>query len=322
MKKALLLMTLGVFAAMPMSAQMEEDMTHYIANAGFDEDLTWNVDGSKKGEKVRETTLSERSIAYVTEDGSLYATVNPSTPKSRGDGRTFEATNGFVGQIKGWEWVTPRTNDGCEWVYFGTFPYDLAEQAIPIADDGAGYITVPERPEDFDGGTGYLYLRAGWNGTFSYKQEVRLPCAVYRLQYWTININPNTTGSATDLTKITCRRDVFQEEGGEALNSTEWTYHEFEFTPVDKFTMEFGIKVSNNNSNTTPWMVIDGIKLYKIGDADPAEVLRSDLYYYTDEVLASLPDSLIGAEGEYFYGLIMQAEDLQKEYTYDGPSTS
>ncbi|MBR4534001.1 MAG: hypothetical protein IKO85_05610 [Bacteroidaceae bacterium] len=322
MKKALLLMTLGVFAAMPMSAQREEDMTHYIANAGFDEDLTWNVDGSKKGEKVRETTLSDRSIAYVTEDGSLYATVNPSTPKSRGDGRTFEATNGFVGQIKGWDWVTPRTNDGCEWVYFGTFPYDLEEQAIPIADDGAGYITVPERPEDFDGGTGYLYLRAGWNGTFSYKQEVRLPCAVYRLEYWTININPNTSGSATDLTKITCRRDVFQEEGGEALNSTEWTYHEFEFTPVDKFTMEFGIQVSNNNSNTTPWMVIDGIKLYKIEDADPAEVLRSDLYYYTDEVLANLPDSLMGIDNEFFYGLVEEAESLQREYLYDGDDTA
>ena len=322
MKKALLLMTLGVFAAMPMSAQREEDMTHYIANAGFDEDLTWNVDGSKKGEKVRETTLSDRSIAYVTEDGSLYATVNPSTPKSRDDGRTFEATNGFVGQIKGWDWVTPRTNDGCEWVYFGTFPYDLEEQAIPIADDGAGYITVPERPEDFDGGTGYLYLRAGWNGTFSYKQEVRLPCAVYRLEYWTININPNTSGSATDLTKITCRRDVFQEEGGEALNSTEWTYHEFEFTPVDKFTMEFGIQVSNNNSNTTPWMVIDGIKLYKIEDADPAEVLRSDLYYYTDEVLANLPDSLMGIDNEFFYGLVEEAESLQREYLYDGDDTA
>ena len=317
MKKTLLLMTLGAFSLMPAVAQ-EEDVTEYIVNAGFDEDLTWNVDGSKKGEKVRETTLSDRSIAYVTEDGSLYATVNPSTPKSRGDGRTFEATNGFVGQIKGWEWVTPRTNDGCEWVYFGTFPYDLEEQAIPIADDGAGYITVPERPEDFDGGTGYLYLRAGWNGTFSYKQEVRLPCAVYRLEYWTININPNTSGSATDLTKITCRRDVFQEEGGEALNSTEWTHHEFEFTPVDKFTMEFGIKVSNNNSNTTPWMVIDGIKLYKIGEADPAEVLRSDIYFYLDEQLSTLPDSLIGVNGDEFIGLMDQAEALSDEYLYEG----
>ena len=110
----------------------------------------------------------------------------------------------------------------------------MENEAIPVADDGSGYIIVPERSEDFDAGTGYLYMRAGWGGTFSYKQEVKLPCAQYRLEYWTININPNTSGSATDLTKITCRRDVFREEGGEALASTEWTKHEFEFTPVDK----------------------------------------------------------------------------------------
>lgn len=317
MKKVLLLMTLGAFAVMPMMAQ-DEDMTQYIANAGFDEDLTWNADGSKKGEKVRETTLSDRSIAYVTEDGSLYATVNPSTPKNRPDGRKLEATNGFVGQIKGWEWASERANDACEWVYFGTLPYDLQAESIPIADDGTTYMTVPERPTEFDGGTGALYLRAGWGNSFTYKQEVKLPCAVYRLEYWSININPNTTATATDLSKITCRRDVFQEEGGAALTATEWTKHEFEFTPVDKFTMEFGFKAGNGGSGTTPWVYIDGIKLFKIGEADPAEVLRSDLYYYTDEVLASLPDSLLGVDGEYFYGLVQQAEDLQKEYLYDG----
>ena len=316
--KNLIIFFWGLLSVVPCWAQQEEDMTSYIVNAGFDRDLTWNADGSKKGDMVRETTLSDRSIAYVTEDGSLYATINPTTPKSRPDGRTFEAINGFVGQINGWEWVTPRVNDGCEWVYFGTLPYDLENEAIPVADDGSGYIIVPERSEDFDAGTGYLYMRAGWGGTFSYKQEVKLPCAQYRLEYWTININPNTSGSATDLTKITCRRDVFREEGGEALASTEWTKHEFEFTPVDKFTIEFGIQVSNNSSNATPWMVIDGIKLYKIDDADPAEVLRSDLYYYTDELLANLPDSLMGVDGEYFYGLIDEAEALQEEYFYDG----
>ena len=301
-----------------LSTYEQSNMTSYIVNAGFDEDLTWNVDGSKKGDMVRETTLSDRSIAYVTEDGSLYATVNPTTSKSRPDGRTYEATNGFVGQINGWEWVTPRMNDGCEWVYFGTLPYDLDDEAIPVADDGSGYIIVPERSDDFDAGTGYLYMRAGWGGSFSYKQEVKLPCAQYRLEYWTININPNTSGSATDLTKITCRHDVFQEEGGAALAAKEWTKHEFEFTPVDKFTIEFGIQVSNNSSNTTPWMVIDGIKLYKIGDADPMELLRSDLYYYVEEALPSLPESLMGVDGEYFYGLIDEAETLQDEYYYDG----
>ena len=83
----------------------EEDMTSYIVNAGFDTDLTWNADGSKKGPKVNEKELSNRSIAYETEDGSLYATVNSKTDKKRADGRTYEATNGFVGQLNGWEWV-------------------------------------------------------------------------------------------------------------------------------------------------------------------------------------------------------------------------
>ena len=75
------------------------------------------------------TTLSNRSIAGVAADGTLYATVNPSTPKKRSDGRTLEATNGFVGMMQGWEWVNvddatkpnPRIESkACEWVYFGT----------------------------------------------------------------------------------------------------------------------------------------------------------------------------------------------------------
>ena len=302
MKKSLLLIALGAFAAMPLVAQ-DEDMTQYIQNAGFDEDLTWNADGSKKGEMVRQTSLSNRSYAYVTEDGSLYAAVASTTDKSRSDGRTFEATNGFVGQIKGWQWASERTNDACEWVYFGTLPYDLQEQAIPIADDGNTYMIVPERPTEFDGGTGALYLRAGWGGSFSYKQEVKLPCAEYRLEYWTINVNPNTTATATDLSKITCRRDVFQEDGGTALTAAEWTKHEFEFTPVDKFTIEFGFKAGNGGSGTTPWVFVDGIKLYKIGEADPIDLVRDDLYYYED-LLNSLEDSLVGVDKAPFYGLI------------------
>ena len=318
MKKALLLMTLGAFSTMPMTAQVEEDYTQYIANAGFDEDLTWNTDGSKKGEKVRETELSDRSIAYVTEDGSLYATVNSKTPKTRSDGRTFEATNGFVGQIKGWEWVTPRTNDGCEWVYFGTLPYELEDEAIPIADDGTTYMIVPERSEEFEGGTGALYLRAGWGGSFSYKQEVKLPCAEYRLEYWTINVNPNTTATATDLSKITCRRDVFREEGGTALTASEWTKHEFYFTPVDKFTIEFGFQAGSGGSGTTPWVFIDGIKLYKIGEADPIDLLRGDMYFYNDQLSELKNDSLIGVEGEYFIGLYEETESLKNKYLYEG----
>lgn len=263
-------------------AQDDDDATHYIQNAGFDEDLTWNADGSKKGPSIRTTTLSDRSIAYVTEDGSLYATVNPTTPKNRPDGRTLEATNGFIGQIQGWD-AEKRAGDKCEWVYFGTLPYDLLPEAIPVADDGSTYFKMPEKPTEFDGGTGALYLRAGWTGSFSYKQEVSLPCALYRLEYWTINVNANTSTdpavTATDLTKITCLADVFKEDEGTSLKSTEWTKHEFEFMPVDKITIEFGMKVSNHGSGSTPWVCIDGIKLTKIGEGDPIVVEKQYLQY-------------------------------------------
>ena len=42
--KKLLLLFMGALLAMPTMAQ-EEDVTHYIQNAGFDEDLTFQADG-------------------------------------------------------------------------------------------------------------------------------------------------------------------------------------------------------------------------------------------------------------------------------------
>lgn len=280
---------MGAMVSMASFAQ-EEDCTSYIQNAGF-EDLTWNADGSKKA-TIDTKELSNRSIAAIAADGSLYATVNPTTPKSRPDGRTLEATNGFVGHMKGWEWVNiddptkpnPRIESkACEWVYFGALPYELGETAIPIADDGTGYIVVPAKPTAFDGGEGALYLRAGWTNSFAYKQVVKLPCAKYRLEYWTINANPNSTVNSTDLTQITCRKDVFKEEDGAALSATEWTKHEFEFTPTTEFTIQFGVKSGNDNSNKVAWMFVDGIKLYKIDDADPDEINMSDIYDMADE---------------------------------------
>ena len=327
MKKALLLLTLGAFAVMPMQAQKEEDMTHYIANAGFDEDLTFQADGTMKEAVSTETELSGRSWAYICEDSTVYARPRSTSSQSRPDGRKLEAVNGFIGHIKGWTTVA-KDRDGkdifpnCEWIYFGSVPYALGAEAVPTSDDTNGFLVVPEICEDLDeeGNIGAAYMRAGWGGSCAYKQNVKLPCAVYRLEYWTKNANSNSTESPENLTKITCRRDVFQEEEG-SLTSTEWTMHEFEFTPVSEFTLQFGFKSVNSSSNKNPWVVIDGIKLYKIGEADPAEVLRSDLYYYTDEVLANLPDSLMGTEGEFFYGLVEEAENLQKEYLYDGDDT-
>ncbi len=145
------------------SFAQEEDVTYYIQNAGFDEDLTWQADGSKKDIVDRSTKLSNRSLAGVAADGSLYALVNPSTPNKRmvEPESTLEATNGFIGVIEGWTTDLPADKK-CEWVYFGTVPYDLGETAVPVADDGDSYLSVPAKPEpyNFEENKGMLYLRA------------------------------------------------------------------------------------------------------------------------------------------------------------------
>ena len=303
---------MGIMVSMTSMAQ-EEDVTSYIKNAGFDEDLTWQADGSKKEIVDQSTVLSNRSIAGLAADGSRYALVNPSTPNKRKvePERTLEATNGFIGVIDGWEVVYPNddvaNSKKCEWLYFGNVPYALGETAIPVADDGDTYLTVPEKPADIagDDNVGMLYLRAGWTNACSYKQVVNLPCAKYRLEYWTININTNSTAQAEDLSKITCRRDVFKDETGTGLSSTEWVKHEFEFTPTSEFTIEFGFKAANAGSGANPIVCLDGIKLYKIGEADRGQLLMSDLIDIQND-LTTLQEQ---ANGLGYYGLVNEMDE-------------
>ena len=59
--KRLLLFAVGAMMSMASFAQ-EEDVTHYIQNAGFDVDLTWQVDGSKKTIVDQSKVLSDRSL--------------------------------------------------------------------------------------------------------------------------------------------------------------------------------------------------------------------------------------------------------------------
>lgn len=288
-------------------AQEEEDVTHYIVNAGFDEDLTFNADGSTK-EIVDKGSYkpSNRSWAYMAADSSVYMWTDSNSPNWNGsDGRTH-AYNGYVAQIKGWELASRDWSLATEWVYFGVLPYDLEEHAIPVADDGTGYQPVPAKPDfaNGDDNKGALFLRAGWTGKASYKQTVKLPCAQYRVEYWSININPNTTSEATDLSKVTCRKDVFQEEGG-SLSATEWTKHEFEFTPTSEFTIEFGYQSANAGSAGQAYVFIDGIKLYKIGEADEEELLQADLLDMCEEVNAYMDNDTIAL----FEGLIYEIGD-------------
>ena len=280
--KKILLFAMGALMAMPLMAQ-EEDVTYLIKNAGFDEDLTFQVDGSMKEAISTTTSLSDRSWAYIAADSTVYARPKTTSGQNRPDGRKLEAVNGFKGRIKGWTMETNGEFPKCEWTYFGSVPYDLASQSVPIADDGSTYLEVPERPTDFDGGIGFVYLRAGWTNSAAYKQVVSLPCAVYRLEYWTININPNTSSVAKDLTQITCRKDVFKDEESTGLNSQVWTKHEFEFTPTAEFTMQFGYEAANAGSGGQPIVALDGIKLYKIDEADPVDILTSDLITLQEE---------------------------------------
>ena len=290
-----------------MTSFAQDDVTNLIQNAGFDEDLTWNADGTKKGEIVGTQQLSDRSIAAWTADSTVYATVNPTTPKTRPDGRTLEATNGFKARIKGWTLETNGDFPGCEWTYFGSLPYALADESIPVADDGSTYITVPAKPEDYntDDNTGFVYMRAGWGGKAIYKQTVHLPCAKYRLEYWSININPNGT-NGKNLSKVTCRNDVWEDEIG--FSASEWTLHAIDFIPTAEFTIELGFE-SSGGSNSNPFLCVDGIKLYKIDDAERAEVFASELY----DLSGKATGNGIASLATYFSEYVFEVEDMLDE---------
>ena len=314
--RKLLLIAMGAMMSMASFAQ-EQDVTSYIQNPGFDEDLTWQTDGSTKEIIDKTVSLSGRSFAYQAADNSVYASTKTS---GNGNWKRTDVTfswNGFIGHIQGWnvesnKMIEPPydTKDKTpEWVYFGTVPYGLSEKAIPIADDNNGsFLTVPEKPaaDAGDDNKGALYLRAGWGARAIYKQVVNLPCAVYRMDYWVYNHNyegsKNNT-SVKNLCQVTCRKDVFTDEDG--FNAQEWTLHSIEFTPTSEFTIQFGFE-SAGGSASNPFLFIDGIKLYKIGEADPLKLLQSDLLDLAatcdeliDEALAKNHNGLAGEISDY-----------------------
>lgn len=252
--KKFLLFALVAMIGMPVLAQDEigDDVTKYIANAGFDEDLTFQKDGALKP-IVKTSTKIGRSYAWEAVDSTVYAHPDGTCDgHPRSDGLWEKAVNGFIGRVNGWSIETNQTYPKCEWVYFGTIPYDVEAQAIPIADNGDTYLAAPARPAVAAGedNVGFAYLRAGWGGRAVYKQTVKLPCAQYELEYWAININPGAS-NGTNLSKVTCRKDVWADETG--FNDTEWTKHTIVFTPTTDFTIEFGFESSGGSgSNSLP----------------------------------------------------------------------
>ena len=296
MKKFFTLLLMGSAAlTVPVMAQ-EEDMTHLIVNAGFDEDLTFQADGSTKP-IVSVTSLSTRSDAHEAEDGTVYARSNGTgnNGKKRSDGRIMDAIDGFNGVIKGWT----LNASGKEWMYFGSVAYGVDPNKIPISDDNNLFLDFTEKPEEAntEDNIGALYMRAGWTNSATYSQEVKLPTAEYRLEYWAKNINPNTKATAQNLSKVEYRNTTFADEGG--FNDTEWTKHTIEFIAVGKMKLTFGFKSANAVSTENPYLVIDDIRLYKIGDADEFEVLQGDASEYADKALALAQDSLMMFEQAY-----------------------
>ena len=282
--------------------QTAEDVTHYIANAGFDEDLTFNSDGSTKKIVDNSVSLSTRSWAYIAEDNSIYAwakkTEDGNGYWSESEERTH-ALNGYIGQIKGWT-VSNTDMTKCEWAFYGSLPYDLEGKAIPITDNGNTYQIMPSKPDSDNGAdnVGALFLRAGWGAECAYKQLVNIPCAKYRLEYWTINTNSSTQADATDLTQIVCRDEVFKDESNSGLSSMVWTKHEFEFMPTSEFTIEFGYKSDpNKGSNNNPHVFIDGVRLYKIGETNYDEILKTELQNEVDILIGYANDSRMSNYG-------------------------
>lgn len=325
MRKTLLFMSLALGAFVSAAAQEPgEDVTaKYIVNAGFDEDLTFQPDGTMKPAISTTTSLSDRSWAYIAEDSTLYARPKSTSSQNRPDGRKADAVNGFVARIAGWTVVPKSAFPACEWVYFGAVPYALGADAVPKSDDTNGFLTVPEKPAEFDteDNVGFMFLSCGWTNACSYKQEVKLPTAQYRLEYWTKNFNPNSSATAKDLSNVKFRSTTVVDEEGTGLSSQDWVKHEIEFVPVGSVTMEFGFESANSGSNSNPFVAIDGIRLIYLGEADAVEVLQGDFFEKQSQVEETIDNELIEYYGvadelhEKVQGLSEQADKAENAET-------
>lgn len=312
MRKALLF-SLALMLGAPTFAQdnVGDDCTKYIVNAGFDEDLTWNIDGSTKEIVDKSKNLSNRSQAWLAADSTGYAWGGISS-KKRKDGGAF-GWNGFAGRVKGWKFAKGGDNYNVgEWTYFGTAPYALKAKSVPIADDGDTYLEPPTtKPAEFDtdDNIGALYLRAGWGGWATYTQNVKVPVGKYNLTYWTYNANyagSKDNKNAKNLTKIICRRDTVNDTEG--FNSEGWTKHSIDITATDSLTIIFGYQ-SSGGSASNPFVWVDGIKLVKTDDVTREEVVASDI----DMVISQL-DELESSLMDYS-GLVTEIESAKDAAT-------
>jgi len=317
MKKFFTLLLLGGAAlTVPVMAQ-EEDMTHLIVNAGFDEDPSFDQLGHPTKDLTATGRIADsRGEVYEAEDGSMYT--KPIDSKDHVNNFGEDSWYGFVATVKGWTYKfmpkedTEANRRAPAWVYFGAIPYAIEDGRLGLGDGKpAGSVASPGKPDEDAGedNTSFLLLRAGWANGCTYSQEVLLPTAEYRLEYWTKNINANSTASATNLSKVSYRTKTYADDGG--VNDKEWTKHMIEFVAVGKMTMTFGYKAANDNSNKNPWIVIDGIKLYKIGEADEKEIIQGDANEYAEDAYALAQDSLAENFGQAYDDVYDEIAELQ-----------
>lgn len=317
MRKALLL-SLATMLAVPTFAQDQvgDDCTKYIVNAGFDEDLTWNADGSTKTIVDKSFNFKgNRSQRWLAEDGTGYAWGGISS-KKRKDGLT--AWNGFFGVVKGWKGANGNNNSLAEWTYFGTLPYGLNPKAVAIGDDGTGFLEAPtSKPDEAQGddNKGFLYLRAGWGGWATYTQNVHVPVGKYTLSYWVYNTNyegSKDNNKVQNLTQVICRRDTVKD--AEGFNAQKWTKHSIDITATDSLTITFGFK-SDGGSVKNPYVCIDDIRLTKTDDVSRADILSSDL----DVLLADMDEVASGLQD--YQGVAQEVEDA-KDKIYDAQEST
>ena len=288
--KKILLFVMGAMMATPLLAQEGEDVTSYIQNPGFDEDISFNADGTPAKEitqsdpirYVNRDKVSTAGITWESADGSLYTKPNYSIGENGYNADGDNSWYGFIARIKGWE-VT-NTSNTAGWVYFGSIPYNVQQGKLCVGTGSpAGDVGCPAKPDELntDDNTGVLMLRAGWGAKCTYKQEVDLPCAMYRLDYW-VKATGTLNSNAKNLSNVECRGEYQYDMDG--FNASEWTLHTITFTPVSKFTIEFGFQAANTGSGNNPIIWIDGIKLYKIAEADPEELVINDLLAIRDTI--------------------------------------
>ena len=156
--KKVLLMSLAAAFSFTAFAQ-EEDVTHLITNAGFDDGLTFTDEGKPTSETTATGETGEGARVLLSANGDYYAEPTDGKGTSAAGGLSWY---GFLGAPKGWTVAKDYVTTKPFWKYFGVLPYSLKEGYLGAGRGSNGKaaesITVPAKPaaDDTDDNTGLL----------------------------------------------------------------------------------------------------------------------------------------------------------------------